>query len=394
MEGMEDDAEPCLKLEMHVPGSPETQSTNPPQRLRFSCDHVCSFSTKEYSLVDSAERSNSKRKLCGLIIFYFIVMIAEIFGGIKANSLAVLTDAAHVLSDIAGFAISLLTVWVSGWNATPQQSFGFNRLEVVGALLSVQLIWLISGFLIYEAIDRIVHENREVNGTIMFGISAFGFLVNLLVIFWIGHEHSHHCHSHEGHHECEGGSHNHHHHHHHHHDEMEELCANDGEAITHHQLVSTSPKKSRILNINLQGAYLHIMTDLIQSVGVMIAGFMIWLKPEWLVVDLLSTLVFSIFALSTTIPILKDIFCILTERAPDDINIALIENGLKGIKELRDVHDLHVWAITSGKFVLTCHAVIDPGCNPSEIISRAKDYCEKSFRIHHVTIQIEQDDIL
>lgn len=376
-----------------MPGSPEKHSTNP-QRLRFSCDHVCSFSTKEYSLVDSAGRSKSKRKLCGLIVFYFIVMIAEIFGGIKANSLAVLTDAAHVLSDIAGFAISLFTVWVSGWNATPQQSFGFNRLEVVGALLSVQLIWLISGFLIYEAIDRILHQNREVNGKIMFAISAFGFLVNLLVIFWIGHEHSHHLHSHEGHHGCEDS---HGHHHHHHHDEMEELCAsstNDGKAIMDHQLVSTSPKATRILNINLQGAYLHVMTDLIQSVGVMIAGFIIWLKPEWLLVDLLSTLVFSIFALSTTIPILKDIFCILTERAPDDIDVALIENGLKGIKGLRDVHDLHVWAITSGKFVLTCHAVIDPGCNPGEIISRAKDYCEKAFRIHHVTIQIEQDDIL
>lgn len=388
MEGMED-SDSCLKLEIKVPVSSEEHNTNP-KRLRFLCDHICSFSSKEYGVIDSAERSESKRKLCGLIIFCIIVMIAEIFGGIKANSLAVLTDAAHVLSDIAGFAISLLTVWVSGWNATPQQSFGFNRLEVVGALLSVQLIWLISVVLIYEAIDRILHQKREVNGTIMLAISAFGFLVNFVMIFWIGHEHSHHCHSHESHHGCEG-SHRRHRHHHHHHHEVEELCAdNDGDAIQ--QLVPTSPKMTRILNINLQGAYLHIMTDLIQSAGVMIAGFIIWLKPEWLVVDLLSTLLFSFFALSTTIPILKDIICILTERAPDALNVALIESGLKGIKGLRDVHDLHVWAITSGKFVLTCHAVIDPGTDPSEIISGAKKYCEEAFRIHHVTIQIEQDD--
>lgn len=370
-----------LQVEVHVPESSGRNDTNH-QQLRFSCSHICSFSTQEYGNADSAERSKSSVKLSGLIIFYFIVMVAEIVGGMKANSLAVLTDAAHLLSDIAGFSISLFTVWVSGWKSTPQQSFGFNRLEVLGALLSVQLIWLISGVLIYEAIDRILHKNTKVNGTLMFAVAAFGFLVNLIMIFWLGHEHFHHGHSHNDHdHDgCEGD--------HHHDHEMEELCPN-GNDTTH--LVPTSPKKIRILNINIQGAYLHVMTDLIQSVGVMISGFIIWLKPDWLLVDLLCTLVFSIFALTTTIPMLKDIFGILMERTPEEIDIAVLENGMKSIKGLNDVHDLHVWAITSGKFVLSCHVVIDPGSNPLEILEKAREYCEKAFRIHHVTIQIEQD---
>lgn len=117
-----------------------------PMKPESSCNSVCPFSGHENSVAASKESSKSARKLSGLIVLYSIVMVVEIIGGMKAHSLAVISDAAHLLSDIAGFAISLFAVWASGWEATPQQSFGFNRLEVLGALMSVQLIWLISGF--------------------------------------------------------------------------------------------------------------------------------------------------------------------------------------------------------------------------------------------------------
>ncbi|KAG8387908.1 hypothetical protein BUALT_Bualt02G0070300 [Buddleja alternifolia] len=337
------------------------------EKHRFSCSTKCSFSKQEYNILDAAQRSKTSAKLCGLILFYTVVMVIEIVGGLRANSLAILTDAAHLHSDIVGFSISLFTVWVSGWEATPRQSFGYNRLEVMGALLSVQLIWLISATLIYEAIDRLITNQAKVNGKLMFAIAAFGFVVNFLLVLWLGHDHGHS-------------------HHHEHSHEIEE-----GEESTNLVVESPSHGKNEMLNINIQGAYLHLMTDLIQSVGVMIAGSIIWLKPKWLVVDLLCTLIFSIVALGTTFPMLKNVFCILMERAPSEIDIDCLENGLKGIRGVSDVHDVHVWAITVGKYVLECHVVIGPEVGSIEIMHNIREYCEQTFKIHHVTIQIEQE---
>lgn len=346
---------------------------------RISCFHICAFSQKEINALESEQRSKSTRKLCGLIIFYLIFMAVETVGGIKSNSLAVLTDAAHVLSDVFGFSISLFAVWVSGWRATSQQSFGFNRIEVLGALISVQLIWLIAGILIYEAFSRLLHQNTTVDGKLMFAIAAFGFIGNLIMVTWLGHDHTHHGHKDHHHHQ--------HHHRHHHHESDKMQSTNEEE---HAKLVSTSTEKTNTLNINLQGAYLHLMADLIQSVGVMIAGGVIWAKPEWLVVDLICTLGFSVLVLATTITILRNIFSILMERAPSEIDIAKLGNGLKSIKGVRDVHDLHVWAITVGKVVLSCQVTAEAGANSSEIIGEIREYCEKEYRIFHVTVQVEQ----
>ncbi|KAL6979135.1 hypothetical protein U1Q18_020800 [Sarracenia purpurea var. burkii] len=359
--------------------------------LQLSCDHVCAFSKKEYYNSASDQRIESVMKLCGLIFFCTIFMAVEVVGGMKANSLAVLTDAAHLLTDIAGFSISLFTVWASSWDATSHQSFGFNRLEVLGALLSVQLIWLVCGLLIYEAFDRLLHESAMVNGKLMFAIAALGFTINFIMVMWLDHGHGHglghghghslsdsHSHSHS-HHSCKNKDQNH---------EDEKLPANDEEEGT--SLVSNPPKKTERLNINLQGAYLHVVADLIQSVGVMIAGLVIWAKPDWLVVDLVCTLVFSVFALSSTLPMLRDIVCILMERTPSEIDIPGLENGLKCIKGVHDVHDLHVWSITVGKLVLACHVIAEPGVNSNETLVKIKDFCERIHSIHHVTIQIEQ----
>ncbi|RVW56645.1 Metal tolerance protein B [Vitis vinifera] len=129
------------------------------------------------------------------------------------------------------------------------------------------------------------------------------------------------------------------------------------------------------------------MADLIQSVGVMVAGGIIWAKPEWLMVDLVCTLCFSVLVLTTTLTMLRNIFSILMERAPIEIDIAGLENGLKSIKGVQDVHDLHVWAITVGKVVMSCHVIAEPGATSSEILGDIRDYCEKTYRILH-TIQV------
>lgn len=375
---MEQEEEPILRtnsqLEIEIPVVSEKVDVHPMVH-KLSCKSLCAFSKQENSALEPGQRSNSMKKLYGLIIFYVLVMVVEIFGGMKANSLAVLTDAAHLLSDVAGFSISLFAIWASGWAATSQHTFGYNRLEVLGALLSVQLIWLISGILIYEAINRLLHKNAEVNGALMFGVAAFGFIINFLMVVWLGHSHDH-DHNHN-HHACGHADHDH---------EREEVCATTEEKTN---LVSDSPEKAKISNINLQGAYLHVMTDLIQSIGVMIAGAIIWVKPRWLVVDLICTLIFAVLALSTTVPMLSNIYGILMERTPSELDIDKLETGLKCIKGVEDIHDLHVWAITAGKNVLSCHVTAEPLVSSSELISKVRDFCEKTYRIHNVTIQIE-----
>ncbi|KAB2038411.1 hypothetical protein ES319_D03G142900v1 [Gossypium barbadense] len=376
-----------------------------------------STSRQENITLESKERQKSASQLSGLIIFYLVVMLVEIVGGMKANSLAVLTDAAHLLTDVAGFSISLFTVWASAWKATSNHSFGFSRLEVLGALISVQLIWLVSALLIYEALNRLLHDKQKVDGALMFAIAAFGFFINLIIVLWLGHDHSHHVFGNNHHHHHHVHLHDHHHHHehlhdhHHHHEHLHDHHHHHEHLHDHHHhhehhdheggkpcdlteedetsLVTSTPK-TKILNINLQGAYLHVMADLIQSVGVMIAGAVIWLKPNWLIVDLLCTLIFSTFALSTTLPMLRDVFDILMGRTPRDINIDMVEDGIKGINGVESVHDLHVWAITVGKLVLSCHVVAKPGVESKEMISKIRDYCESTYKIHHITVQIEQ----
>lgn len=354
---------------------------------------VCRFSTKEKSVGGSNE---SAKKLSLLIVFYAIVMVVEFIGGLKAHSLSVISDAAHLLSDIGGFAISLFAVWASGWEATPHQSFGYNRLEVLGALISVQLIWFISGFLIYEAVGRLVYKNDRVNGKLMFAIATFGFVLNCIMVLWLGHDHHHgfgasdhghdhgHSHDHGHHHRHHGQDHSHHQCHGSDHDHgMEELPKiTDEENLT---MLSNGKKNTNVLNINIQGAYLHVMTDMIQSFGVMIAGGVIWAKPEWFIVDLLCTLIFSVLSLSTTLPMLRNIFGILMERTPSEINVIQLENGLRCIKGVQEVHDLHVWAITVGKLFLSCHVVAEPGINSIDLLSVIKQYCENTYQIQHVT---------
>ncbi|KAF3454636.1 hypothetical protein FNV43_RR05084 [Rhamnella rubrinervis] len=384
---MEEEELPILRTEAQLElEMQEVSETVLPQSPELSCSSVCVFSTHENSILESEQRSRSATKLLGLIFFYLLVTLVEIIGGVKANSLAVMTDAGHLLTDVAGFSISLFSVWASGWKATSNQSFGYYRLEVLGALLSVQLIWLISGLLIYEAVNRILYKSAKVNGVLMFAIAAFGFVINLIMVLWLGHTHAHHACGHSVHkHDQDHNHHHYHHHHHHQHHESGELCSITEEVMT--KMVPSSPEKTK--NINIEGAYLHVVVDMIQSIGVMIAGAVIWLKPDWLVVDLICTLIFSVISLGTTISMLRNIYGILMERTPSEIDIARLENDLKCIKGVEDVHDLHVWALTVGKNVLSCHVIAEPAVRSTQLIYKIRDYCERTYRINHVTVQIE-----
>ncbi|KAK7836490.1 metal tolerance protein a1 [Quercus suber] len=290
----------------------------------------CGFSDAKASSKDAKERSASMRKLLIAVVLCIIFMSVEVVGGIKANSLAILTDAAHLLSDVAAFAISLFSLWASGWEATPRQSYGFFRIEILGALVSIQMIWLLAGILVYEAIARIINDTGEVQGFLMFK-----------------------C--------CEG-----------------EKKPKD----------EAKQKKQR--NINVQGAYLHVLGDSIQSVGVMIGGAIIWYKPEWKIIDLICTLVFSAIVLVTTIRMLRNILEVLMESTPREIDATKLEKGLCEMDEVVAIHELHIWAITVGKVLLACHVIIKPDADADMVLDKVIDYIRREYKISHVTIQIER----
>ncbi|KAF7843810.1 metal tolerance protein 1-like isoform X1 [Senna tora] len=412
-------------------------TTNPGGGTKICGEAPCGFADSVSISKDSKERSTSMRKLLMAVVLCVIFMSVEVVGGIKANSLAILTDAAHLLSDVAAFAISLFSLWAAGWEANPRQSYGFFRIEILGALVSIQLIWLLAGILVYEAIARIINGSHEVNGFLMFLVSAFGLVVNIIMAILLGHDHGH-GHGHDDHDHGHGHSHgfkvsthhDHHHHethskdehHHHHHHHSHETHSKDDhhhthEDHTHHQHDETNPKdehhhhhhshedatepllggskgkpevKKKRWNINVQGAYLHVLGDSIQSVGVMIGGGIIWYKPEWQIVDLICTLFFSVIVLGTTINMLRNILEVLMESTPREIDATKLERGLLDMDEVVAVHELHIWAITVGKILLACHVKIRPEADADMVLDKVIDYIRRVYNISHVTIQIER----
>nr|XP_043629602.1 metal tolerance protein 1-like [Erigeron canadensis] len=373
--------------------SSDTQSTQKNYVTSKVCaGAACGFSDAKTSSKDAQERSASVRKLLGSVVICFIFMAIEIVGGIKANSLAILTDAAHLLSDVAAFAISLFSVWASGWEATPRQSYGFFRIEILGTLVSIQLIWLLTGILVYEAIDRLLHGKVEVEGGLMFGISTVGLVVNIFMIFILGHDHGH------GH-----GHHDHVHHGHDQHNDHEDTHVH-GLSVTHHHdghedhtqpllksYQTSCESKNKRGNINVQGAYLHVLGDMIQSIGVMIGAAIIWYNPKWTIVDPICTLLFSIIVLYTTINMLRDILEVLMESTPREIDATRLEHGLCEIEEVIAIHELHIWAITVGKVLLACHVKIRRQADADMVLDKVVDYIRREYNISHVTIQIERE---
>ncbi|KAA8516227.1 hypothetical protein F0562_019406 [Nyssa sinensis] len=370
---------------------------------------ACGFSDAGTSSKDAKERSASMRKLFIAVALCVVFMSVEVVGGIKANSLAILTDAAHLLSDVAAFAISLFSLWASGWEATPRQSYGFFRVEILGALVSIQLIWLLAGILVYEAIVRLIHGTGAVNGFLMFLVAAFGLVVNIIMALLLGHDHGHGHGGHDHGHDDHDHSHGHTHgirittHHQHHHDEeqsKDEEHHHADEEDHHEPLLKKSlqdknkPKseheQKKRRNINVQGAYLHVLGDSIQSIGVMIGGAIIWYKPKWGIIDLICTLIFSVIVLGTTIKMIRNILEVLMESTPREIDATKLEKGLCEMDEVVAIHELHIWAITVGKVLLACHVKIRPEADADMVLDKVIDYIRREYNISHVTIQIER----
>ncbi|KAG5320924.1 ZNT2 protein, partial [Acromyrmex heyeri] len=308
----------------------------------------------------------ARKKLLIASALCVIFMIAEIVGGVLSNSLAIATDAAHLLTDFASFMISLFSIWVSSRPATRKMPFGWYRAEVIGALTSVLLIWVVTGILFYLAIERIVHKDFELDATVMLITSAVGVAVNLVMGLSLHqHGHSHGGHSHGGH--SHGG-----------HDDVENGHDDD--------LKGEQSKR----NINVRAAFIHVLGDFIQSVGVFIAALVIYFKPSWNLVDPICTFLFSILVILTTVAIIKDVINVLMEGIPKGFDYSHVENTFMQIDGVVKVHNLRIWALSLDKTALSAHLAIKPGSSPQNILCTATRNIHDKYKFFEMTLQIEE----
>lgn len=275
------------------------------------------------------------RAVLRAIVVTLVFMVLELFGGYFANSLALISDGAHMLTDVGALLLTLFVLWLARRPTSDTMSFGYHRAEILGALCSGLAIWVISGFLIYESITR-MQSPPEVNGPVVFVIAVIGFAANLVSMRML------HVASHE--------------------------------------------------NMNVRAAYLHVLSDLLGSVGAIIAGAVLW-STGWRPIDPIMTILFSGLMLVNSWALVKEAITILMESTPTAIDAAQIRTELCAIAGVTEVHDLHIWTVASGRFALSVH-VISPQSETqnAQLLTQLNDLLKVRHGIQHTTIQIEHPD--
>lgn len=278
-------------------------------------------------------RAASRRRLAltlGLVVLY---TGAEVAGGLLTNSLALLADAGHMASDAASLALALFALSVAARPATSQRTFGYHRLEILAALANGAALVAIAVFLVVEAVGRLA-DPPEVAAPGMMLVAAGGLLVNLA-----------------------------------------------GLALLH---------GGRDESLNLRGAWLHVATDALGSVQALLAGAAIWFFG-WRWADPVATLAIALLVVWSAWSLLRDAVGVLMEWAPRHIDVDRVRSSLREVEGVDDVHDLHVWTITSGLDALSAH-VVAAERPPRQLLADIRTTLHRRFGIDHVTIQVEPED--
>ncbi|KAM3958611.1 proton-coupled zinc antiporter SLC30A2-like [Aphomia sociella] len=320
----------------------------------------------------------ARRKLIIASILCVIFMIGEIVGGYISNSLAIATDAAHLLTDFASFMISLFSLWVASRPATRRMPFGWYRAEVIGALTSVLLIWVVTGVLVYMAIQRVIDKTFEIDATVMLITSAVGVAVNLVMGLTL-HQHGH---SHGG-----GG-------HGHSHSSSNPVLNNKKERSSESDVESSESHQHEhehhAENINVRAAFIHVLGDFLQSFGVLVAAIVIYFKPEWNLVDPICTFLFSVLVLITTFNIIKDTLLVLMEGSPRGVDFQEVANSFLSLPGVVRVHNLRMWALSLDKTALAAHLAIRTGVSPQRVLDQATRLVHEKYNFFELTLQIEE----
>jgi len=283
-------------------------------------------------------------------------MIGEIVGGVLSNSLAIATDAAHLLTDIASFMISLFALWVAARPKSQKLSFGWHRAEVLGAIVSVLMIWLVTGILVYMAVLRVIYKNYEINAEAMLITSGFGVVVNIIMAATLGHGHGH----------SHGGG------------DAEKNLKGEDHGHAHNE------------NINVKAAFIHVIGDFLQSVGVFTAALVIYFKPTWTIIDPICTFVFGILVLATTFSILKKTIGVLMEATPSGINYEIVKSSFLSVNGIKQIHNLRIWGLTTDKTALAAHLAVERGFDTQKVLHAATIKIRSVYNFYEMTLQVEE----
>ena len=276
-----------------------------------------------------------KRRLAGALALTTTFMVAEVIGGVWTGSLALLADAAHMLTDAGGLALALIAIRFAERPATPQRTYGYVRMEVLSALTNALVLLLLTIYILYEAYQRF-RSPPDILGGPMLMVAMVGLAVNLA--------------------------------------SMKLLSAGSSESL------------------NVKGAYFEVLGDMLGSLGVIVAAAVVMLTGCTLADPIIGAGI-GVFIVPRTWILLKQAIHILLEGTPPEVDMALLERKLLSIPGVTAVHDLHVWTITSGLDAMSCHLVVaDMGRAGSALLS-AQEAMKTCFGLTHATIQIEDQNL-
>src|SRR5437870_11372925 len=261
--------------------------------------------------------------------------VAEVLGAIYTNSLALLADAGHMLTDVAALSLSLFAVRFASRRATPRKTYGFYRVEILAALLNGVFLVLVALYIFYEAYHRFANPPAVKAGW-MLVVAVVGLLANLASAYLLFGK--------------------------------------------HHE------------NLNIRGAFFHVLMDAVGSVGAILASIAI-LASGYVVADPLISVVVAVLILWSSWILIRDAVDILLEGTPSHINIVSLREQLGRVDGVSSVHDLHVWTLTSGVLAMSCHVVADDGSNRTDLLNGVNRIARDVLRIDHPTIQIEEASV-
>jgi cobalt-zinc-cadmium efflux system protein len=289
------------------------------------------------------QRAHRLRIVLSLSSSYFVISIITV---ITTGSLALLSEAGHILADIGGIALALFAINYTRKPATPQRSYGFYRLEILASFVNSVILALLSVYVLYEAFRRIF-EPPEIQSFPIIIVAAIGLALNfigMILLNNLGHHHTH----------------------------------ND----------DTDKQKEQEEILNVKAVYLEILSDTIGAAGVIVAGI-IMLTTKFYLVDPIISIILALFMIPRTWSIMKKAIHILMEGSPSNIPHEKVKEAILGIKGVTGIFELHIWTITSGMNSLSAHVVIIDTSKSQVILQEINAVLEKQFKITHSTIQIE-----
>jgi len=277
--------------------------------------------------------SQNRQRLGWAFALSFTYMVAEFVGGWLTNSLALLADAGHMLSDVAALALSFFAIWIAAQPSPKHRTYGYYRAEILAALINGASLIAIALMIFWEAIERF-QSPEQVAGSLMMGIAVGGLVINLISMSILY-----------------GG---------------------------------------RDANLNLHGAWLHVMMDALGSIGAILAGLAIWWL-DWQWVDPLVSILIGLLVIYSSWRLLAEAVSVLMESAPANLSVDEVQDAMHETNGVTEIHDLHIWTITSGLICLSAHAVVEEEHTDAIILGSLREMLHDRFGIDHITIQIEPE---